>query len=68
MREKQLTDLMRDVLTRMRKSGLEWVAASAESEWLAGRRNYIDDRCKASRKIRSDFERCNVQATGEVVE
>lgn len=59
----ELTDLQKDVLNRMRKAGLEWVASATEREWSSGNSYYIDSRCKASQKLRRDFNKCNEIAT-----
>jgi hypothetical protein len=53
-----MTTLQQDVLRRMRRRGLDFVAAATERHWANGETYYIDSRVNA-RGIRRDFARAN---------
>jgi hypothetical protein len=64
----ELTELQKDVLTRLRNRNCLFLASATEDHWKRGEGYYIDDRVNVPARLRAKFEKGNRQALGEDIE
>jgi hypothetical protein len=52
----ELTELQKDVLTRLRNRNCLFLASATEDHWKRGEGYYIDDRVNVPARLRAKFE------------